>query len=153
MLLNGQSVATVNEIGNQVIANPSGTAASTLTDLQVGSVIYHVPQGGGGSGTTDYTELTNKPKINGTELAGNHDTSYYFTAGTGISFSGSIISATELYTASSGITISGTTIGHSNAYSSASTLAVYPMTVDAYGHVASIGSSVAIPSDTYHPLI
>lgn len=32
-------------------------------------------QGGGGGGTSDYTDLTNKPKINNVELSGNKTTS------------------------------------------------------------------------------
>lgn len=33
--------------------------------------------GGGGSGTTNYNELNNKPKINGKTLEGNNSAEYY----------------------------------------------------------------------------
>lgn len=36
--------------GTTVIANPAGAATDTLNKLQVGSTIYNVPSGGGGSG-------------------------------------------------------------------------------------------------------
>ena len=38
--------------GTTVIANPAGSATDTLNKLQVGSTIYNVPSGGGGSGHT-----------------------------------------------------------------------------------------------------
>lgn len=41
--------------------------------------------GGGGGGTKDYTQLTNKPSINGVELTGNK-TSEQLNIGGGISF-------------------------------------------------------------------
>ena len=36
---------------NQVTANPAGEAAGTLNKVQIGSTIYNMPSGGGGSGT------------------------------------------------------------------------------------------------------
>ena len=54
-----------------VEANPSSSASETLTKLKVGSTIYSVPQGGGGGGTTDYLDLSNKPQINSVTLSGN----------------------------------------------------------------------------------
>lgn len=57
------------------VANPSGTASATLNKLQIGNTIYSLPSGGGGEGTSDYTELTNKPQINNVELSGNKSAS------------------------------------------------------------------------------
>lgn len=37
--------------------------------------VYKLSEGGGGGGTSDYTDLTNKPQINGVELSGNKSTS------------------------------------------------------------------------------
>ena len=37
-------------------------------------IAYGKGSGGGGGGTTDYNELTNKPKINNTTLVGNKTT-------------------------------------------------------------------------------
>lgn len=51
-----------------VEANPSGVATQPLIKLRVGDVIYGIPTGGGGGGTSDYNLLTNKPKINGVIL-------------------------------------------------------------------------------------
>jgi hypothetical protein len=55
-----------------VVANPIGQTTGTLTALEVGGTKYAV---GGGSGTSDYTDLTNKPSINGVTLSGNKTTS------------------------------------------------------------------------------
>lgn len=56
--------------GTTVVANPSGTASENLTQLQVGDSIYDVS-----SGTTDYSDLDNKPQINGITLSGNKTSS------------------------------------------------------------------------------
>ena len=55
-----------------VVANPTGQTTGTLTALEVGGTKYAVS---GGSGTSDYTDLTNKPSINGVTLSGNKTTS------------------------------------------------------------------------------
>lgn len=55
-----------------VVANPTGQTTGALTALEVGGTKYAV---GGGSGTSDYTDLTNKPSINSVELSGNKTTS------------------------------------------------------------------------------
>ena len=54
-----------------VVANPTGQTSGTLTALEVGGTKYAVPSGG----TSDYTDLTNKPSINGVKLSGNKTTS------------------------------------------------------------------------------
>lgn len=59
------------EEGGSVEANPEGVASETLSKLKVDDTIYSIPSGGGGGGTSDYTELDNKPEINGVTLAGN----------------------------------------------------------------------------------
>lgn len=76
--------------------------------------------GGGSSGTSDYTDLSNKPSINSVTLAGNktsHDLGLQgeLTAGSGINIENDVISATG---SSSGpkITLSGT-IASTNSYS------------------------------------
>lgn len=45
---------------------------SEIKKLNINGVEYDI--GGGGGGTTDYTDLDNKPKINGIELSGNKTT-------------------------------------------------------------------------------
>lgn len=45
---------------------------STLTKIKIDGVEYDLPSGGGGGGgTTNYNDLSNKPKINNVELNGN----------------------------------------------------------------------------------
>lgn len=66
----GSTIYDIPE-GAEVEANPTDSASETLTKLKVDNIIYSVPSGGGGGGTSDYTELDNKPEINGVTLAGN----------------------------------------------------------------------------------
>lgn len=66
-------------------------------------IIDFYKRGGGGSGTTDYTQLNNKPQINSTELNGNKSLSELgiqeeLQAGEGIAISGNTISANGLVT-------------------------------------------------------
>lgn len=56
--------------GQMPEANPSeGTATGTLERLKIGNDIYTVE--GGGSGTSDYDALNNKPQIAGVTLSGD----------------------------------------------------------------------------------
>lgn len=63
--------ALLQDIAGQMPeANPSeGTTTGTLERLKIGDDIYSVE--GGGSGTSDYDALNNKPQIAGTTLSGN----------------------------------------------------------------------------------
>lgn len=54
-----------NGSGTPVEANPEDEATDTLTKLKVGDDTYSV------EGTTDYTDLDNKPSINSVTLSGN----------------------------------------------------------------------------------
>ena len=66
----GQTIYAIPE-GTEVKANPQDSASETLTKLKVDDTIYSIPNGGGGGGTSDYVDLTNKPEINGNTLSGN----------------------------------------------------------------------------------
>lgn len=77
--INGQSIVgsgnlVIEGSGTEVVANPEGTATESLTKIQIGEDIFNIPSGGSG-GTSDYTDLTNKPSINGTTLSGNKTSS------------------------------------------------------------------------------
>ena len=105
------SYATTSYVDNRVVANPTDAAAVQLSKIKVGSSVFFIPEGGGGGGgTSNYAELSNKPQINGFELVGNVITSQILSAGSGISISGSIISATAIYTAGSHISISNNNV-------------------------------------------
>ena len=78
MNLNGRLSFTGNVSGSMgaqlvadVEANPSGTPSQTLVSIRVGDVIYSIPSGGGGGGTSDYNALNNKPKVNNVTLSGD----------------------------------------------------------------------------------
>lgn len=43
----------------------------TIYKLKINGVLFYLPQGGGGGGTSNYPDLSNKPSINGVELSGN----------------------------------------------------------------------------------
>lgn len=78
MNLNGRLSYTGNVHGSMgaslvanVEANPSGAPSQTLVSIRVGDVIYSIPSGGGGGGTSDYNALNNKPKVNNITLSGD----------------------------------------------------------------------------------
>ena len=49
------------------------------------------------------------------------------------------------YSSGTGISVSGTTINHSNSVTAQTTQAVYPIKIDAQGHISAYGSAVTIP--------
>lgn len=65
------------QIGSVETLNPGQSATATITGTPAKPVLnLGIPQGqkgdsGGGSGTSDYTQLSNKPQINGHTLSGN----------------------------------------------------------------------------------
>ena len=70
---------------------------------------------GGGGGTSDYSDLTNKPQINNVTLSGNKSLSDLgiptYSAGTNVSINNGVISATDTtYSAGDNISVSGTSI-------------------------------------------
>lgn len=90
---------TVAQLGlmasDGVVANPTGQTTGTLTALEVGGTKYAVSSGGGG--TSDYTDLNNKPQINGVELSGNKTASQLGMANSN-TFQGSIAEWNQLTT-------------------------------------------------------
>lgn len=62
-IIDSNDIATTTTAG---IVKPDGTTITVDADGTIHSV-------GGTGGTEDYTELTNKPQINGVELTGNQD--------------------------------------------------------------------------------
>lgn len=53
----------------------------------------------------------------------------------------------KIDTAGTGLSKSGTTLNHSNSVTAQSTQAVYPIKIDAQGHISAYGNAVTIPSD------
>lgn len=68
----GEATADIQQA--QETANAAAPQATTYTKDEVDAAIEEAIEHGGG-GTTDYTELTNKPSINGVVLTGNKTTS------------------------------------------------------------------------------
>lgn len=62
-IITTENIATTSKAG---IVKPDGTTITVDADGTIHSV-------GGTGGTTDYSDLTNKPQINGHELTGNQD--------------------------------------------------------------------------------
>lgn len=54
-----------------------GKSSGMTGDDVYGILHKKINSGGGGSGTTNYNELNNKPKINGKTLEGNNSAEYY----------------------------------------------------------------------------
>lgn len=68
-------LAGISEGATQTIANPADTATETLSKLEVGGVVYDVPQGA--SGATELSELTD---VNLTDVEDNNILQYDETA-------------------------------------------------------------------------
>lgn len=64
------NAATIDWDGNAVVAGKLTVGAAPVNAMDVATKQYVDSQGGGG-GTSDYTDLTNKPQINGNTLTGN----------------------------------------------------------------------------------
>lgn len=54
-----------------------GRSSSMTGDDAYGILHKRINSGGGGSGTTNYNDLNNKPKINGKTLEGHNSAEYY----------------------------------------------------------------------------
>lgn len=67
---NRSNAATLDWDGNAVFAGKATVGAAPVNDLDVATKKY-VDDNAGGGGTSDYTDLTNKPQINGNTLTGN----------------------------------------------------------------------------------
>lgn len=57
---------------SSVAVTTKTTSGTNIADLNIDGTVYpiYAPSGGGG-GTTDYADLTNKPKLEGVTLEGN----------------------------------------------------------------------------------
>lgn len=60
---------TVTNGGVNVVANPEGTASDSLTKIEIGETIYSIS--GGSGGASSYTELDDKPTMNGHTIIGD----------------------------------------------------------------------------------
>jgi len=67
-VVNAQGVAEVPAIPDEVVANPSGTASTALTKLQVGNAIYSISGGGGASALNDLSDVAITSPSNGQGL-------------------------------------------------------------------------------------
>ena len=62
---------------------------------------------------------------------------------------GTDVDSNTTYSAGTGISLSGTTINHSNSVTAQTTQAVYPIKIDAQGHISGYGSAVTIPTQGF----
>jgi|GEM_PF-4569137 len=67
---NSNMVATTSFVRNNLHSHSNKTVLDLLSENS-GVLTYNGAAIGGGSGTSDYTQLTNKPSINGVTLSGN----------------------------------------------------------------------------------
>lgn len=142
------------------LTTTSATALTPATGESFGSALnlHRI------SKTGDYNDLLNKPTIPSTyagwnfqsqnsggsqigiQLIGSGQTAS-LRAGTNVTLSQSsgviTINATDTnttYSAGTGLTLSGTTFNHTNSISAQAVQAIYPVTIDAQGHITTYGS-------------
>lgn len=65
-----EQLAGIISTKSSVVVNPADSATGTANKIKVDGTTYAI-NGGGGGGTDDYTDLNNKPSINGNTLSGN----------------------------------------------------------------------------------
>lgn len=127
---------TTSAVGSSILTLGNSTASGTANNKQGQLVIY---------GSTAYSHtIQGAPTANRTLTLPN-------ATGT-IALTSDIPSVPDVSgkidTAGTGLSKSGTTLNHSNSVTAQSTQAVYPIKIDAQGHISAYGSAVTIPSVT-----
>ena len=127
---------TTSVVGSSILTLGNSTASGTANNKQGQLVIY---------GSTAYAHtIQGAPTANRTLTLPN-------ATGT-IALTSDIPSVPDVSgkidTAGTGLSKSGTTLNHSNSVTAQSTQAVYPIKIDAQGHISAYGSAVTIPSVT-----
>ena len=98
-----------------------------------------------GTGATYYGDL-NPGTIGANSLTANRTWTLPNATGT-IALTSDIPDVSgKIDTAGTGLSKSGTTLNHSNSVTAQTTQAVYPITIDAQGHIASYSTAVTVPS-------
>jgi hypothetical protein len=145
------------------LTTTSATGLSPATNESFGSALnlHRI------SKTGDYNDLLNKPSIPSTytgwnfqsqnsggtqigiQLIGSGQTAA-IRAGTNVTLSQAsgviTVNATDTnttYSAGTGLTLNGTTFNHSNSITAQAVQGVYPITIDAQGHITTYGSPLA----------
>ena len=137
----------------------------TLT-METAELVSSIDLYAGGTGTTNYNELTNKPQIGGVELVGNKSLSDLgiqaeiteerplssaFVSGLGSAAAAEssdfataaqgALAASAIQSAGSGLSKDGTTLNHSNSVTAKTSEGFAAITYDAQGHIT--GSTAA----------
>lgn len=95
--------------------------------------------GGGGGGTSNFNQLSNRPKYNGTTMTGNTNIPEVktYTAGSNITISGNEISATDTtYSAGTGLDLTGTSFSVDYTDTQAKLTAGSNITIDANNEIS-----------------
>ena len=132
LVVNGNASFTNNIQANTINGVTVGSSPKfTDTNTEVSTLTL-------AAGSTAGTALTSGGKF--TLTAGSKTVS--FTMPTIPDVSG------KIDTAGTGLSKSGTTLNHSNSVTAQTTQAVYPIKIDAQGHISAYGSAVTIPGIT-----
>lgn len=127
---------TTSAVGSSILTLGNSTASGTANNKQGQLVIY---------GSTAYAHtIQGAPTANRTLTLPNATGTIALTSDipTVPDVSG------KIDTAGTGLSKSGTTLNHSNSVTAQATQAVYPIKIDAQGHISAYGSAVTIPSVT-----
>lgn len=110
--------------------------------------------GGGGGGTSDFNQLSNRPKYNGTAMTGNTNIPEVksYTAGANVDISaGNVISATDTtYSAGNGLSLTGTTFSaDTTVLATQNDLASKQNTLTAGTNITITGDTISATDTTY----
>lgn len=135
---------------NKLAWSKGGTAQTAIT------IGYATSSGSAGSATS----ATTASKLSNTSKIGDTNKPVYFTASgvpAAISYTieksvpSNAVFTDTTYSNGTGLSLSGTTFNHTNSVTAQTTQALYPIKIDAQGHISAYGSAVtSLPaSDVY----
>ena len=109
--------------------------------------------GGGGGGTSNFNQLTNRPKYNGTTMTGDTNIPEVktYTAGSNITISGNQISATDTtYSAGTGLSLTGTEFSvDTSTIATQTDLSGKQNTLTAGSNITITGDTISATDTTY----
>lgn len=140
---------TLSKHASAVMYTTANSDTNGYTQLRLGNTTATSSAGGKEGQIRLYgTNATYYVNIKGGAQTANHNLTLPNADGTIALISDIPNVSGKIDTAGTGLSKSGTTLNHSNSVTAQTTQAVYPIKIDAQGHISAYGSAVTIPSDT-----